>query len=277
MFALKLAQICIGTGINIMMLMRVFCLFVLGCLGLAVGTGAWANLAEKAIDEVVSTQAQGAKSQSRINRLDDETRKLLERYRLVTRQTETIEAYNRQLSRLLESQLQEIKSIQQQIEEIDITQREITPLMLKMVATLEHFIRLDVPFLPQERQRRLANLRETLDRADVSVSEKFRQVIEAYQIENDYGRTIEAYRAELTANQGIDVRTVDFLRIGRVSLFYQTLDGSEMGVWDKASGQWQILDSRYRSAMNKGLRIARKQAAPDLLVLPVEVTQGAAQ
>lgn len=232
---------------------------------------------DSVISTVVSTHNEAAKSQQRINNLDDETRKLLDRYRLVTRQTETLETYNQQLSRLLESQLAEMKSIQRQIEEIEITQQEITPLMLRMLASLEQFVSLDVPFLPKERSQRLANLHATLDRADVSVSEKFRQVIEAFQIENDYGRTIEAYRAELSHQAGSEKRTVDFLRVGRVALYYQTLDGNEMGVWDKASGQWQLLDTEYRSAVNKGLRIARKQAAPDLLVLPVEVSQGGQQ
>lgn len=260
-----------------MMFSNVSRLAVLGALLWFPSVFASSNTVDKAIGSVVSTHKAGAKSQQRINHLDDQTRKLLERYRLVTRQTETIETYNQQLSRLLESQIAEMKSIQQQIEDIEVTQREITPLMLKMVKSLELFVALDVPFLPDERSQRLANLSETLDRADVSVSEKFRQVIEAYQIENDYGRTIEAYRAELGAQSGAEKRTVDFLRIGRVALYYQTLDGAEMGVWDKATGQWQLLDSEYRSAMNKGLRIARKQAAPDLLVLPVEVSQGGQQ
>lgn len=229
--------------------------------------GAFSTTTEQVIDTVVSTHASSAKSQQRINHLDDETRQLLEQYRLVTRQTETLEVYNQQLQKLIESQLAEMQSIEQQIIEIDVTQQEITPLMLRMVASLEQFIALDSPFLPDERNQRLEKLKATLNRADVSVSEKFRQIIEAYQIENDYGRTIEAYRGELN-HQG--TRTVDFLRIGRVALFYQTLDGNELGMWDKASQQWLPLEPQYRSAINKGLRIARKQAAPDLLVLPVD-------
>lgn len=260
-----------------MVFSNVLRLFILGVLLSIPAVYGDTSIVNRAIEQVVSTHNEAAKSQQRINNLDDETRKLLDRYRLVTRQTETIETYNQQLSRLLESQLAEMKSIQRQIEEIEITQQEITPLMLRMLASLEQFVSLDVPFLPKERSQRLANLHETLDRADVSVSEKFRQVIEAFQIENDYGRTIEAYRAELSHQLSAEKRTVDFLRVGRVALYYQTLDGNEMGVWDKASGQWQLLDTEYRSAVNKGLRIARKQAAPDLLVLPVEVSQGGQQ
>ncbi|MCG8312254.1 MAG: DUF3450 domain-containing protein [Pseudomonadales bacterium] len=223
---------------------------------------------EKAIKTAMDTQVSGAKSQQRINNLDDQTRQMLAEYRSITHQTETLEIYNQQLQRLLDSQLEEMRSIEQQIVDIEVTQREIVPLMLRMLESLESFIALDVPFLPEERQHRVKLLQQTLNRADVSVSEKFRRLIEAYQIENDYGRTIEAYRGDLSNNGS--TRKVDFLRLGRVALYYQTLDGNEMGVWDKSSKQWEPLSKDFRNAINKGLRIARKQAAPDLLVLPID-------
>jgi hypothetical protein len=106
-----------------------------------------------------------------------------------------------------------------------------------------------------------------MGRADVTTSEKFRRIMEAYQIENEYGRTIEAYRASLVA--GGRESTVDFLRFGRIALLYQTLDGLEAGVWDQTNGRWEPLNSGYRSAIRAGLKIARKQAAPDLIRLPL--------
>jgi hypothetical protein len=91
--------------------------------------------------------------------------------------------------------------------------------------------------------------------------------MEAYQIEMEYGRTIESSRGELSA--GGTTRTVDFLRVGRLGIYYQTIDGRESGQWNTGAGQWEALSSRYTSAIRQGLRIARKQAAPDLLTLPV--------
>ena len=110
-----------------------------------------------------------------------------------------------------------------------------------------------------------------MDRADVTNAEKYRRILEAFQIENEYGRTIEAYRGSL--DRGGESLPVDFLRVGRVALVYQTLDASELGAWDQAAGQWQPLDRSYRGALRKGLRIARKQAAPDLLRLPVAAAE----
>jgi hypothetical protein len=106
-----------------------------------------------------------------------------------------------------------------------------------------------------------------MPRSDVTNSEKFRQIMEAYQIENEYGRTIEAYRGVLPRGDG-EV-TVDFLRVGRVALVYQTLDESEAGVWRQDARDWELLDSSHRTAIREGLRIARKQIPPDLIRLPV--------
>jgi hypothetical protein len=124
-----------------------------------------------------------------------------------------------------------------------------------------------VPFLIDERTSRIDRLHEILDRADVEVSEKFSQVLNAYQIENEYGRTMEAYSGEID----LDGQTlvVDFLRFGRVSLIYQTTDGSRSGVWDQESRSWQALDSGYNNSIRNAIRMANKQASVDLVTLPV--------
>jgi hypothetical protein len=109
-----------------------------------------------------------------------------------------------------------------------------------------------------------------MDKANVAPSEKFRRVMEAYQVEMDYGRTIEAYSGfqEISGNES----NVDFLRIGRTALLYQTRDGGAQGVWNKQTRQWDELDSSYRTQITKGLRMARKQLAPDLIMVPVAIT-----
>jgi hypothetical protein len=136
-----------------------------------------------------------------------------------------------------------------------------------MVTAIEEFVELDVPFLIEERTERAEGLRKLMTRADVTTPEKFRQVMEAYQIENEYGRTIEAYRDSLTIDGRESI--VDVLRFGRIALVYQTLDGTRSGRWDQVSGQWVAVDPDLRSAVREGLRIARKQVAPDLVKLPL--------
>jgi hypothetical protein len=106
-----------------------------------------------------------------------------------------------------------------------------------------------------------------MGRADVKTSEKFRQLMEAYQTENEYGRTIEAYRGPLE----IDGResTVDFLRFGRIALVYISLDEQNAGVWNQQTRSWEPVDPSLRSSIRTGLKIARRQSAPDMITLPI--------
>lgn len=205
-------------------------------------------------------------SQKRVDALDDETQKLLAEYRKAVADTESYTAYAAQLGRQVESQEAELVEIDRQLAEIETTSRSITPLEQKMLATLRQFVELDVPFLKEERSARVATLEQMMDRADVSISEKYRRIVEAYQVEMDYGRTIEAYEAQLQAEGG--ARTANFLRIGRVALLYQTLDGRETGYWDNASRSWKV-DNQYAHAFQEGVAVARKQSAPEMLIAPV--------
>ena len=143
---------------------------------------------------------------------------------------DSLERYNKQLDSQVKSQEAEMASIERQLTEIETTNREVQPLMQQMVDTLDQFVKLDVPFLLEERTARVQNLKDMMGRADVTISEKYRRILEAYQIELEYGRTLDAYSGRL--GTGADARTVEFVRLGRVSLMYRTLDGAEVGYWD---------------------------------------------
>ncbi len=212
-----------------------------------------------------------AKSQDTVDKLSDQTEDLARDYRQVLEEIDSLRVYNDQLQKLIDAQESDAASLDEQIERVALVGRGLTPLMLKMIDALEAFVSLDVPFLLDERGERVAQLRELMGRADVADSEKYRRILEAYQVENEYGRTIEAYRGEIEL--GGASRTVEFLRVGRVVLVYQTLDAEEIGVWDGEAGQWVALSGEYRLPIRQGLRIARKQAAPDLIRLPVRAAE----
>lgn len=234
---------------------------------------AQAQQIQQLIDAERQVAQAGAQSQAAIDKIADETDKLLSEYRTIMTQMDNIKVYNQQLSDLVKAQEGERQSLMTQIENVSSVEREIVPLMQRMIATLEQFVALDVPFLLEERNQRVQGLRTLMARADVSTAEKYRRLMEAFQVENEYGRTIEAYSGSLETNG--QTRTVDFLRFGRVVLAYQTLDGAEQGVWDNKAKQWIVLPETYRGALKQGLAIARRQAAPDLLVLPVSAPETA--
>lgn len=221
---------------------------------------------DPALAEQIATDAAAIAAQQRINQISDETRELLLQYRQHLSEAKSLRDYVAQLSGQVKSQQDEIGFIQQQLGEIEVTAREVTPLMQRMLDTLDRFVELDLPFLVEERRKRVQSLKEMMTRADVSISEKYRRILEAYQIETEYGRTLETYQAPLGEGEG--ARTVRFLRIGRVALLYQTMDGKETGYWDAGQKDW-VVDDGYRNAVRHGFEVADKVGAPDLLIVPV--------
>lgn len=237
----------------------------------AVATAQQPEKVRSAVSTEMGTHRESAQSQKRIDKLDDQTQEMLLDYRATIRETESLQRYNEQLERQIRSQIEEIKAIETELTQIEETNREVLPMMLRMVETLEKFVALDMPFLQEERAERIAELKDIMDRADVTTSEKYRRILDAYKVELDYGRNIEAYQASLQA--GGSSRTVDFLRVGRVALLYQTKDGLETGVYNRDSGQWEVVND-YAESVKKGLRIAAKQAAPDLMIMPIDAATG---
>jgi len=226
------------------------------------------------LDEPLDAQLQAdrdaAAAQQRIDELEERTQDAAARYAQAVAEAESLEKYNEQLAEQVDSQLAEIESIERQLLEIETTSRDIQPLMQQMVDTLEQFVSLDVPFLQEERTRRVQSLKDMMARADVAISEKYRRILEAYQIELEYGRTLEAYDGRL--GEGEDERTVEFVRVGRVTLVYRTLDGTETGYWDAEKRKW-VVDDDYARNVEDALGVARQEGAPELLILPVPAPQ----
>jgi hypothetical protein len=239
-------------------------------LAFCVGSAGFANATDsvqKSVQLQTAIDSAAARSQRQINQVYDETQELLREYRYMARELESLRAYDEHLGRMVKAQSQAIAALQIQLDEVQLTHRGVIPLLSRMIDTLEQFVELDVPFLPEERRRRVSELRDLLDSPEDTVAEKYRRVMEAYQIETEYGRSIEAYRGVLRDSD--EQRTVDFLRIGRVALLYRSPDGAKAGVWDQQARLWRDLPDEYRSSLPVAFRVARKQAAPDLLTLPV--------
>ncbi len=93
-------------------------------------------------------------SQKRIAALDEEATGMLAEYRQATAETTRPQAYNDQLATQVKSQQDELLTMTRQISEIETTSREALPMMHKMVATLGQFVKLDIPFLLDERANR---------------------------------------------------------------------------------------------------------------------------
>jgi hypothetical protein len=205
-----------------------------------------------------------AKSQQRISSLAAQTQDLLSEYRAVVREADALRIYNDNLERIVVDQRSEIQSINRQLAGLEETNRGVVPLMLDMIDALDRIVEADIPFRIEERRARVQRLRDMMDQAEVTASEKYRRVMEAYQGELEFGRTTEAYSDTLPTTG----QTVDYLRVGRTLLVYQTPDGSVTGWFNPATRSYEELPDRYRLEVKDGLAIAKNEKAPDLVMLP---------
>lgn len=220
--------------------------------------------------KTVSTHNKSQQSQNRIDDIDQHTQAAVDEYLSNERLSDVTEAYNAQVAVLISSQQDEIRDLEAQIASIEETDQAVLPMLNKMVKTIGEFVASDTPFLLVEREERLDKLEALQLRADVSVAEKYRQILEAYAVEVQYGRTFEAYNGAL--NQIKDTQNsqqVTFLRLGRSVLYYQTLNGVESALWQPSSQSWHVLDDAQNLELTQAIQIARQQQVPSLLNLPL--------
>ena len=209
-------------------------------------------------------QTLSASSQDRIDSTERQTDKLINEYKVVSKQVEGLKLYNAQKRIQIQAQLDLMDKLDEQLVQVVVMQRQIPPLAGKMLDTLETFINLDTPFRSEERKTRVDLVRSSLSKPKVTASEQVRQVLEAYNIEAEYGRKIDTYEDKLS-----DGTVVNILVIGRIGMFYQTKDERTSGRWDNETGSWEELPGSYRKPIRDGIRMAKKLAPTDMLLMPV--------
>ena len=232
-------------------------------------TATWAqrDRVGEAIDTAEETTRQASRSQSRIDNLDADTRRALERYRRALWETQQLKVYQQQLAELQKLQTREKAELERALADVPLKEEDLMPLMLRMVNTLERFVEADLPFALDERRGRIDGLKQSLGDAEASLTDQFRKVVEAYQAEVTYGRGLNSRRTQLDLNGQQQV--VDTLRVGRVALFYLTLDGESAAMWNPDTRRWDELPATERPTIRQGIRIARQTVAPELLTLPM--------
>ena len=212
-------------------------------------------------------------SQERINQVVEGTRSMADDYRAINKEIDGLKVYNRLMTAQTNGQQATLDDIALSMQEVDVINRQIFPLMERMIDGLEQSIALDIPFLMAERSSRISDLKEIMERSDVSVAEKFRKVMEAFQIEMDYGTSSEWYREELSVDGA--VREYNMFRVGRIGLFFQSDDTNITGWYNPDSGSYELLGSEHRNEIRKGIRIARQLIAPELILIPMPAAETA--
>ena len=234
------------------------------CMVIAISSPLHSSEMENVLEVGRDNQQLSAKSQSLIDSTERKTDKIVNEWKAVSKQVEGLKLYNAQKRIQIQAQLDLMDKLDEQLVQVVVMQRQIPPLAQKMLDSLESFISLDTPFRKEERQNRIDLVRSSLAKPKVTASEQVRQVLEAYNIEAEYGRKIDTY--ESTLNDGT---VVNILVIGRIGMFYQTKDEQSSGRWNNETGEWDELSGSYRKPIRDGIRMAKKLAPTDMLMMPI--------
>ena len=181
---------------------------------------------------------------------------------------EGLKVYNDQLAAQLDAQQKAKGEINASIAQSKDLGPQVVPILAKMLVALESFIKADLPFHKEERMASVGELKALMLNSEAGNSDRFRNIMDIYGVETEYGNTYEAYAGT------VGETPVDMLRVGRLGLYYQTKDQKVSGMWDKAAGQWVELDSGYNRDIRKAIKVAAKTIAPELMSLPISAPEG---
>lgn len=227
----------------------------------------------QAIDEAEGATRDAQQSQARIDQLDEQRGDLFREYRATLQRIDSQKLFVEQQRVFLQSQENELRDLESQIDTVEDVLAGLTSMPIDMIESLDQFIALDLPFLRDVRQARIARLRDLMDQPDVTPAEKYRQILQAYEIETDYGRFLRHYEGPKWDNPDVspDVNapTVDYLMIGRVAFIYMSQDESELAVWDADAGAWRELPDSFRLDIRQAIRMAKEVTTPDVFFAPV--------
>ncbi|NVJ65097.1 MAG: DUF3450 domain-containing protein [Gammaproteobacteria bacterium] len=222
---------------------------------------------EKRIDKAA------ASSQTTIDRLAEQAADAAFEYRNTLSRVDSLETFNTQLRRQVSSQEKSITNMASEMESIDETEKGVLPLMDEMIKTLEQFVALDIPFDLDKRTQRITALNTMMDNADVSVSEKYRKILEAYQIEMGYGNVMSTDTGSIDRDgQALEV---DFLRVGRTAYIYLTQDRKSGRYWNKADKQWVDLPEEYIEEVDEAIKMIEGITPYEMFKIPVAVAEAA--
>jgi hypothetical protein len=197
----------------------------------------------------------------------DDKQALTIRYDQLTVEQHQLRDHHEILQSDIQAARARIAEKERQLEEIRRINQRIEPFLQDVADRLQHLIADSLPFLPQEREQRIQRLSDLFADPDVAVSEKFRKTMEALMVEAEYGNTIEVYQQTI-ALEG-RTKLVNIFRLGRLSLFYQTLDRKQCGFFDRAAAAWQPLSSVHNQTIGLAMEIGAKRKPVELLSLPI--------
>ena len=191
----------------------------------------------------------------------------IRRLETLEKQVEALEAEAETRTERRDMLTAKISEKQQQLTAITQIQDRIAPFIDQLLERLKGVRAQDLPFLEDERDTRINAIEALCKDPVVPVSEKFRKLMEALMVEAEYGQTIEVYQKTVPLSG--EATLVNIFRLGRLRLFYQTLDKTACGFFNPSDKAWQPLDPTYGKAIQAAIDMGSKRKPVELLDLPI--------
>ncbi len=216
------------------------------------------------VDQAISIRQETQKKEEKW-RLEKE--RLAARYSILEKRLARLESRRDELRSKVSAARRRISAKQKQLNDIRQISDQIIPCLKELHRQLKQMVADDLPFLPAERQRRLEGLDRLLEDPDAAAGEKFRKLMEALLVEAEYGTTIEVYQQSIPIDG--QQRLVNIFRLGRIALFFQSLDGQTCGFFNVAANNWQLLPAKYNRSLAAAIDMGAKRRPVDMVTLPL--------
>lgn len=241
-----------------------------GAILAATVIGFTAPAVAQGLDRAIATGEQATRRaeqvQQQINQLDDERSDMVGEFRTLLQRKTAAELYARQQAAAVESQEREIASLTDQLARVDEITSQTVPMLEALVDDLDTFIDADLPFRIEQRKERVARLREYLVDPNISVTERYRQIMDAYTAEMESGRKTDTWTETIDVD-GSPVQ-VNMVLFGRVALVYMDPTGRYAKRYDRDTQTWVDLEGRYKPEIDKAIRIIQGKRTQDVMYVP---------
>ncbi|MCR9077949.1 MAG: DUF3450 domain-containing protein [Hyphomonadaceae bacterium] len=242
-----------------------------GAILAATVVGLTAPAVAQGLDRAIATGEQATRRaeqvQQQINQLDDERADMVGEFRTLLQRKTAAELYARQQAAAVESQQREIASLTDQLSRVDEITSQTVPMLETLIDDLDAFIDADLPFRLEARKARIQRLRDYLSDPAISVTERYRQIMDAYTAEMEVGRKTDTWKETITVDGEKEV-TVDMVLFGRVAMVYMDPTGRYAKRYDRETQSWVDLENKYKPEIEKAIRIIQGKRTQDVMYVP---------
>ncbi len=225
------------------------------------------NTAAKAKQQVTTAIETRRRTQQAEDQWEEQRVRLEAEYQELEEANRQLSEENRVLQERVDAARRSVADMRSEILSLQQVSEKLSPYLQQVWSRLKAGVDESLPFDMPQRRRRVARIGQKLAQEDLSIGVRFRELTDALLVEARYGNSVDVGTRQIPLEgQPVMVRV---LRLGRLGLFYLTLDHKSAGTWDPAASAWKALPEAYTEEVVKAFQIGSRQRSVELLTLPL--------